>query len=1430
MGGGFTPLLSGGGGGAGTYGATGGFGGGGGSAGDGGAGGGGGGYNGGGGGNIWNGNTWGAGGGGGSFNSGTNQVNLSGINSGSGVVTITYQTPPHTVTQTAGLSSGSVFPVGTTTNTFEVRDGSNNLISTCSFDVTVNDTEKPTINCPANITKNNDPDQCGAVVTYAATAGDNCPGVSVSYSPASGSFFPVGTTTVTATATDAHNNSSSCTFTVTIADAQNPSIQCPASITKNNDPNQCGAVVTYAATASDNCPGVSVSYSPASGSFFPVGTTTVTATATDGVGRTASCTFTVTVNDNEDPNAVCKNITVALDASGNASITAAMINNNSTDNCVIALVTASPTSFTCANLGNNNVTLTVTDIHGNVKTCTAIVTIVDEIAPTVLTCQQDIVLPAINGVCGRVVTYALPTFTDNCGATMQQTDGTGLNSGQIFPQGTTVQTYTITDASGNSSVCTFTIKITDDQLPILTGCPADITINAAPGLCSAKANWAPPTPSDNCPGFILTTSHLPGSWFPVGETTVTYTVTDASGNPTSCSFIVKVIDAQAPVITCPATIIANTTTGQCDAVVNFNATATDNCSGTIDIVYSPASGSVFPIGETNVTAKATDAAGNSSSCTFTVKVQDKQAPAFECPVNIIVSNTTGQCGAIVNFTEPPTASDNCGGPMNISYNPASGSFFPIGTTTVTVTATDAAGNSSNCTFTVKVEDNIYPAITCPANILHTISTGCSKSISVPNPTGMSDNCAVSKLTWSMTGATTGSSPNNGTNYVSTKTFNAGVTTITYTIFDAAGNQTSCSFTITIKETKAPTITCPANKTVNADQGFCYSTSVNLGTPQTNDNCGIASVTNDAPSQFSVGITNVKWTVTDKSGNTAYCIQKVTVVDNQDPVINCPQNITETADNNSCSASIAVPNPVYSDNCVVVKLTWTMSGATTGSSSSSGINVIGTKTFNSGTTTITYTAKDASGRTKTCSFTVTVNGSGQQTLSITCPQPITEAANGPNCNTSITVPDPVISYPCGSAKLTWVMTGATTGSSSTSGINYIGTKSFKPGTTNITYTLKDATGQSKTCSFTVMITDDIDPVITCPQNIIASAGNNCSKNVSVPNPTISDNCSIAKLKWVATGASSGSSPNTGINYVGTKTFNAGITTITYTATDGAGNTANCSFTITLVETKAPSITCPPEKTVYANPGWCYATNVSLGNPTVSDNCGVASVTNDAPQQYPVGTTYVTWTVTDKSGNTKTCTQKVKVLDNQKPIVNCPGDQTYCKAPNSQYAVPAISASDNCFIGSIQYSITGATYRSGSGTDASGSFNIGVSTIKWTVTDIYGNVSTCNTKVTVLNTQCLTKGAPSTTTPDLQVQKLEVAAYPNPTEHYFNLRITSSNDKDVIEIMVFDMNGKLVQQQRGSAGQVYRFGDQLTTGMYMIEVRQAGKKATTRVVKQ
>jgi len=123
-------------------------------------------------------------------------------------------------------------------------------------------------------------------------ASDNCPGVTVVASPPSGSTFPVGTTTVTATAMDAAGNTASCMFTVTVNDTQAPTIVCPP--TQSVPP---GPLNYPAPTVTDNCPGATFVCSPPSGTTFPVGATTVTCTATDAAGNQSSCSFLVTTFD-----------------------------------------------------------------------------------------------------------------------------------------------------------------------------------------------------------------------------------------------------------------------------------------------------------------------------------------------------------------------------------------------------------------------------------------------------------------------------------------------------------------------------------------------------------------------------------------------------------------------------------------------------------------------------------------------------------------------------------------------------------------------------------------------------------------------------------------------------------------------------------------------------------------------------------------------------------------------------------------------------------------------------------------------------------------------------------------------------------------------------------------------------------------------------
>lgn len=283
------------------------------------------------------------------------------------------------VTPVFDIASGSIFNVGTTTVTASATDGVN-LTGSCSFTVTVNDTEAPTINCPANISVSNDAGQCGAIVQFTPTASDNCPGVSVTTDIASNTLFSVGTTQVTATATDASNGKASCTFDVTVQDTEDPTISCPADITVSNDPGQCGAVVSFSVTGADNCPSTSINSVPGNGSFFSVGTTAVNSTITDGAGRTATCSFNVTVNDTEAPTANCPaDITVNNDAGQCGAVV--QFTPTASDNCPGGSVSTDIASNTFFSVGTTQVTATAMDAAGLTGTCSFNVTINDTEAP-----------------------------------------------------------------------------------------------------------------------------------------------------------------------------------------------------------------------------------------------------------------------------------------------------------------------------------------------------------------------------------------------------------------------------------------------------------------------------------------------------------------------------------------------------------------------------------------------------------------------------------------------------------------------------------------------------------------------------------------------------------------------------------------------------------------------------------------------------------------------------------------------------------------------------------------------------------------------------------------------------------------------------------------------------------------------------------------
>lgn len=252
-----------------------------------------------------------------------------------------------------------------------------------------------------------------------------------------------------------------------------------------------------------------------------------------------------------------------------------------------------------------------------------------------------------------------------------------------------------------------------DVTPPVVACPGDIVVSTAPGLATAVVSFTP-TASDDGPSVSVVTAPASGSTFPLGVTTATATATDAADNSASCSFTVTVRDTEPPAVSCPADIVVSNDAGQAGAIVSFTPTATDNVPS-VNIVSTPASGSLFALGITSVATTATDAAGNSAICAFSVRVNDTEPPSIAAPSDLI-AEATGPTGAVVPDSSlgDAAAADNAPGVSITRTGVPVGNLFPLGTTSVTYTATDTSGNTATAVQQVSVRDTTPPVITIDA--------------------------------------------------------------------------------------------------------------------------------------------------------------------------------------------------------------------------------------------------------------------------------------------------------------------------------------------------------------------------------------------------------------------------------------------------------------------------------------------------------------------------------------------------------------------------------------------------------------------------------------------------------------------------------------------------------------------------------------------
>jgi hypothetical protein len=427
----------------------------------------------------------------------------------------------------------------------------------------------------------------------------------------------------------------------------------------------------------------------------------------------------------------------------------------------------------------------------------------------------------------------------------------------------------------------------------LIGVTAAVALLATSGALADASEPPPPdqTVEATSPsGAVVTYSEAvwdctpdSGTTFPLGVRSVSCTAPDQeTGDPLTATFTVTVQDTTPPVVTTPGAL-SQETADPAGTAVSFATSASDAVDGTLSPDCTRQSGSPFPIGTTTVTCSATDAHNNTGSASFTVTVTlvDTTAPVVTVPANI--AETTTVPGPLAVSFPAASATDNLDGALTPVCTHASGSPFPIGTTMVTCSATDAHNNTGSSSFpvTVTLVDTTAPVVMVPGPI----------TAEAQGPDGARVTFTAS-ATDNLDGAMTPTcSPSSGS------TFRRGTTTVTCSVADAARNNGTASFTVTIADTTAPALVLPSALIVEANSPLGSIVTFTVSAvdvadgplPPTAVRCTPAS-----GNRFPLGRTLVQCRATDTSANVATKDLTVSVVDSTAPVLTVPAPIALTA--------------------------------------------------------------------------------------------------------------------------------------------------------------------------------------------------------------------------------------------------------------------------------------------------------------------------------------------------------------------------------------------------------------------------------------------------------------------------------------------------------------------------------------------------------
>lgn len=657
-------------------------------------------------------------------------------------------------------------------------DDVNENSDSCEVTITVLDTIKPTPLCQG-VTIYLDGFGQTAIDSNALDNGssDNCTIASFSLSQSAFNCNHKGVNLITMTVEDVSGNWDVCQANVTVFDTI-PPVQLCKNVTIFLDGSGQATIDSNSLDngSNDNCEIVSISVDKAAFNCFEKGPNPVVMTVTDDSANSSTCLGTVTVLDSIAPLSVCQNVSIYLDASGQASIDSTSLDNGSSDNCEIVSVEVSKSGFECQDVGPNAVIMTVTDGSANSNTCQSTVTVFDTIKPTPM-CKNVTIYLDSNGQATIDSIAVDNASSDNCTISSFSLSQSSFICSE---KGMNSITMTVEDVSGNLSTCQATITV-EDTIPPIAICQ-NLTIYLDPsGQVTIDSTSIDNGTTDNCEIVSFGVSRSDFGCEHVGQNMVIMTVTDNSANSKTCQSTVTVLDEQPPIPICQNIDIYLDENGNGSILPAMIDNGSYDVCTPVQLNLDQTTFNCSQKGANAVILTVTDDYLNINTCQATVNVFDTLPPIISgMPSDMLVYTSPGTCEAPVSWNAPGIT-DNCTGVTRDSTH-ASGSLFPRGTTDVIFTATDAENLITKDTFSITVIDNIPPSAKC-RSIAINLEENASKTI-LPDDIddGTSDNCTLSNVTISQSVFDCG---------------NLGDNSVLLIAIDESGNRDTCQATVTV---------------------------------------------------------------------------------------------------------------------------------------------------------------------------------------------------------------------------------------------------------------------------------------------------------------------------------------------------------------------------------------------------------------------------------------------------------------------------------------------------------------------------------------------------------------------------------------------------------------------------------------------------------